>query len=89
MTIAEHRKAIDPDAKPAGGRKTKLQNTNVIVIGLAGFLITFLAHLGLILEELVLQERIIQLAEGIGNLTPKNVALKTLGKTRIIATRFR
>src|SRR5262249_11663528 len=79
----QHGQTVNTDAEAARGRKTELQYSNIIVIRQRGFFITTLALLGLGLEETVLGERVVQLAERVSDFTSGDIGLESFSKARI------
>src|SRR3984893_14831847 len=80
----EHAEAVDPDAEPAGGRHAVLQRAEVVLVDRPGLLVAGRPQLCLSLEPRSLVDRVVQLAESIGELTSAHHALETLDQGGVV-----
>ena len=79
----QHDEAVDADAFAGGRRHPVFERAQKVFIDQVGFFVTRRVLCGLRFESLALVERIVQLREGVGNLTAGDVELEAIGQRRI------
>src|SRR5262245_19418990 len=79
----QHHQAIDADALPAGRRQAVFEGADVVLVHLVRFEIAALAVLRLRFEAAALLQRVVQLAEGVGDLEAGDIEVEALHRVRI------
>ena len=80
----EHDATVDADAQTARGRHTVLQGGEEVLVHHAGFVISLIPQLHLLLEAAPLVDGVVELGEGVAHLTAADEQLKPLGEPGVL-----
>lgn len=74
----QHDAAVDADSKAAGGGQAVLQGVDIVLVHHASLAVALGPQLHLLLEPLLLVDRVIQLGEGVAHLAAADEQLEPL-----------
>src|SRR5690606_31834082 len=80
----DHRQSIDADALTGGRRHAVLEGPDVVLVVVHRLRLTARLGLDLGLEALLLVQRIVELAEGVGDLAAAHVQLEAIRQLRVL-----
>ena len=80
----QHDTAVDADAQTARGRHTVLQGGKEVLVHHAGFVISLIPQLHLLLEAAPLVDGVVELGEGVAHLTVADEQLEPLGEPGVL-----